>query len=298
MHNLYDSKIVMQVSEFKKYIQTELQAIYGAQEIDAFLYRLLEDKLNIKRIDVVLNPSLKIKKLDQLFLKSAIAQLKTEKPIQYILGETEFYGLPFLVTPDTLIPRPETEELVDWIVNELKTLNLKLNILEIGTGSGCIPISLAKNLPNAIITTVDVSEKAQKIAQKNAINNKVSIHFVVSDALQKEKLNTDLNQAKFDIIVSNPPYVRNSEKKEIKKNVLNHEPHLALFVTDNDSLIFYKSIGEYAYESLTKKGILFFEINQYLGKETVNLLHQIGFKNVVLRKDFSGNNRMIRATKV
>jgi release factor glutamine methyltransferase len=231
------------------------------------------------------------------FLKSEILnwnaileKLKIQIPIQYIIGTTHFYGLEFIVDENVLIPRPETEELVDWIVKLNSKLSKKKNlkILDIGTGSGCIAVSLAKNIPNSEVFAIDVSEKALAIAKKNAILNKVPVTFLHKNILETK----DLNQ-KFDIIVSNPPYVRNLEKAEIKPNVLDNEPHLALFVPDNDPLIFYKKIAELAAANLNPNGQLFFEINQYLGKETQELLEYIGLKNIELRKDIYGNDRMI-----
>ncbi len=288
----------MGFSELKQYIHAQLQSIYEVQEIDAFLYRMLDFKLNLQRVDVILDPNLEINEADKLFFQNAINQLKQEKPIQYILGVTEFYGLRFTVDKNTLIPRPETEELVAWVIKELGSLKKEIKILDIGTGSGCIPISLAKNLPNAIVTSVDVSAVAQNVAKQNAQENKVAVKFVLSDALDSEKMNTDLQQQKWDIIVSNPPYVRELEKQEINNNVLQYEPHLALFVADNHALIFYEKIGEYALENLKPNGQLFFEINQYLGKETVNLLQQMGFENIEIQKDLNGNDRMIRCVFV
>ena len=284
----------MNVKEFKTYLQTQLLAIYAINEIHSFYSLLMDFQLKLSKVDLILNPDLVISETDALFLKDAVIQLQQEKPIQYILGETEFYGITFNVNENTLIPRPETEELVDWIIKEFSIQDTVFSILEIGTGSGCIPISLAKNLPKAQVITVDVSKKAQQIAFENAKLNDVSINFVISDALDVDKMNTNLQQQKYDVIVSNPPYVRNLEKQEIKKNVLQYEPHLALFVADNEALIFYEKIGEYALKNLKPNGQLFFEINQYLGKETVSLLQELGFKNIELRKDLSGNDRMIR----
>lgn len=279
----------MNLKSLKNYMIAELQAINNGSEIDAFFLRLLDFKLNISKIDVVLNPNLTIELADELFFKSAISELKQEKPIQYILGETEFYGLTFKVNEFTLIPRPETEELVDWIVKD----NLKkdhISVLDIGTGSGCIPISLAKNLKDADITTMDVSEQAIEMATKNA-----SMHNVVVDFKHNDILKHTNTPVKYDVIVSNPPYVRNLEKQEIKKNVLAYEPHLALFVADDDALIFYRKIAEFAMSNLKDSGTLYFEINQYLGKESVELVKCIGFKNVELRQDLSGNDRMLKA---
>jgi len=210
------------------------------------------------------------------------------------LGKTSFYGLEFEVNSNVLIPRPETEELVDWIIRSTKyeVRGTKLKVLDIGTGSGCIAISLAKNIPNAEVFAIDVSEKALATAQKNAESNQVNVTFLEKNILEIY----DLEQH-FDIIVSNPPYVRELEKQEIKKNVLDNEPHLALFVDDNDALIFYRKIAELAMKNLSPNGQLFFEINQYLGKEMIDLLEKMGFKNVELRKDIYGNDRMVKGTK-
>jgi len=221
-----------------------------------------------------------------------LEQLKKEIPIQYLLGSTSFYGLNFEVNSDVLIPRPETEELVDWIIKDCLIFrnDVTLKIVDIGTGSGCIAISLAKNLPNAQVFAIDVSGKALATAKKNAELNNVEVTFI-----QKNILETASLDFQFDIIVSNPPYVRNLEKVEINKNVLDNEPHLALFVDDNDALVFYRKIAELAQKSLSKNGQLYFEINQYLGKETVALLENLGFENLELRKDIYGNDRMIFA---
>ena len=204
-----------------------------------------------------------------------------------------YYGLPFIVDENTLIPRPETEELVAWVVEEVakETLqkNQKLSILDIGTGTGCIPVSLAKNIPKSNVSAIDISKKALEIAKKNALLNDTEIDFFEIDILTSQSL-----PQQFDIIVSNPPYVRELEKKEIKKNVLQNEPHLALFVANDNPLVFYKKIANLAKKFLTKKGILFFEINQYLEKETKKMLEKKGFKNIELRKDLFGNYRMIK----
>jgi release factor glutamine methyltransferase len=213
--------------------------------------------------------------------------------------------LPFLVNENVLIPRPETEELVEIILKEEARGNRQeaiVRILDIGTGSGCIPIALKKNLPNAEVYAIDVSEKALATAKKNAEINKVEVSFINIDILKINDLaelptsNFQL-PTQFDIIVSNPPYVRNLEKAEIKPNVLEYEPHLALFVEDTDALLFYRKIADLAKENLSENGMLFFEINQYLGKETVELLENLGFKNIELKKDIYGNDRMIRSTR-
>jgi release factor glutamine methyltransferase len=253
----------------------------------------MEEKLKLQRIDTVLKPDYLITEKNLIDLKNIVKRLQKEEPIQYIIGTTEFYGLPFLVDKNTLIPRPETEELVSWVIEEVAKLQSntvsKLSILDIGTGTGCIPISLAKNLPKAKITAVDISSKALEIAKKNAQLNKVTINFIELDILTTKSLPQE-----FDVIVSNPPYVRELEKEEIKNNVLKNEPQLALFVADENPLIFYNKIAYLAKQQLSKNGMLFFEINQYLGKETVNMLAKKGFKNIQLKKDLFGNDRMIK----
>jgi release factor glutamine methyltransferase len=294
----------MQIKNLKQYFFSELQTIQEDSEIESFFFILTEYLHNLKRIDVSLNPDFEVSESDLEKWNSIISELKTEKPIQYITGEAWFYGLRFEVNENTLIPRPETEELVEWIISEIPNFKIpnskskNLTILDIGTGSGCIPISLKKEIPNAEVFTIDVSEKAIETAKKNALDNDADVHFIHQNILELESLeklqtiNSKL-PTKLDIIVSNPPYVRNLEKQEIKKNVLDYEPHLALFVEDTDALLFYRKIAQLALTSLTPNGKLFFEINQYLRKETVELLESLGFKNIELRKDFVGNDRMI-----
>ncbi|HNP32091.1 MAG TPA: peptide chain release factor N(5)-glutamine methyltransferase [Flavobacterium sp.] len=283
----------MQIKNYRDIFKKELQSIYDEQEIDSFFYIVLEKLHNMKRIDLALNPEMVIDGIHLKQWKSIVSELKSQKPIQYILGETEFCGLRFLVNENTLIPRPETEELVELIIKDEgkgKREKGKVQILDVGTGSGCIAISLAKSLSNANLSAIDVSEKALATAQKNAEINEVNVTFLLKNILKTEDL-----QGQFDIIVSNPPYVRNLEKTEIKPNVLEYEPHLALFVDDTDALLFYRKIGELAKKNLNPNGKLYFEINQYLGKETVQLLEDLGFQNVELKKDIYGNDRMICA---
>lgn len=283
----------MLIKNYKTTFLQELSSVYDEKEIESFFYLVFENFHHKKRIDLALNPEMEMDALQLLRWESVLAELKKQKPIQYILGETEFYGLPFLVNENVLIPRPETEELVELILADEgkgKREEGKIRILDIGTGSGCIPIALKKNLPNAEIYAIDVSEKALATAQTNATLNKVEVHFMLKNILETD----DLEQS-FDIIVSNPPYVRNLEKEEIKPNVLAFEPHLALFVEDDDALLFYRKITELALKNLTPNGKLYFEINQYLGKETVDLVESFGFRKVQLIKDIYGNDRIISA---
>ena len=283
----------MKIKEYRTQFIQELLSIFDEGEAESFFYLILEEKQQLKRIDLALHPDLTFSKEQMLVWNSLLEQLKCEVPVQYLLGKTSFYGLDFEVNPTVLIPRSETEELVDWIIKSLKSRigNSKLKILDIGTGSGCIAISLAKNIENAQVFAIDISDKALATAKKNAEVNNVEVTFIQQNILDT----ADLNQ-NFDIIVSNPPYVRNLEKQEIKKNVLNNEPHLALFVEDNDALIFYKKIAKVAQQSLAQNGELFFEINQYLGQEMIEMLEKMNFRTIELRKDIYGNDRMIRAT--
>ncbi|OOB81888.1 peptide chain release factor N(5)-glutamine methyltransferase [Flavobacterium columnare] len=284
----------MLLQEYKIQFAEELQKIYDEKEVESFFTLLLEAFHGMKRIDFALNPQLELDALQLLQWETVLDQLKQEKPIQYILGETDFFGMSFYTNEYTLIPRPETEELVDWIIQTVSTTKKgeKVRILDIGTGTGCIAISLAKNIPMAEVYAIDVSLKALEVAKRNAKRNNVTIEFIHQDLLILESLETT-----FDIIVSNPPYVRNLEKLEIKKNVLDYEPHLALFVEDTDPLIFYKKIAQLALKSLSKKGCLFFEINQYLGKEMIELMEDFGFENINLHKDIYGNDRMLLGHK-
>jgi release factor glutamine methyltransferase len=283
----------MKIKEYRGQFIKSLLSVYDAGEAESFFYLILEEKHQLKRIDLALDTELIFSEEELALWNSILEQLKRDIPIQYLLGSTSFYGLDFEVNENVLIPRPETEELVEWIIQRMKSEvgNRKLKVLDIGTGSGCIAISLAKNIPNAKVYAIDISEKALATAKKNAVINQVDVIFIKQDILET----ADLNQ-QFDVIVSNPPYVRNLEKQEIKKNVLDNEPHLALFVEDDDALIFYKKISALAKKNLLHNGQLYFEINQYLGKDMVALLEELNFKSIELRKDIYGNERMIRGT--
>ncbi|TBX70436.1 peptide chain release factor N(5)-glutamine methyltransferase [Flavobacterium silvisoli] len=280
----------MLFKQYKAIFLRELASLYDEKEIESFFYLTLEHFHHKKRIDLALNPEMEMDASQLSQWESVLADLKKYKPIQYILGNTEFYGLPFVVNEQVLIPRPETEELVALILtnNSNPVSPDMLTILDIGTGSGCIPISLKKNLPNAAVFAIDVSKEALATAQKNAALNKVEVNFMLQNILDTQ----DLGQ-QFDIIVSNPPYVRHLEKNEINPNVLDYEPHLALFVEDDDALLFYRKIAELARINLKPGGQLYFEINQYLGNETVEFLQSLGFSEVKLLKDIYGNDRMV-----
>ena len=286
----------MKLKELHTKFHKELDAIYGNNEVQSFFYLLTDFHLNFKRIDVTLQPDFEINPEALEHFMNAMSRLKTYEPIQYIIGQTEFYGLPFKVNSHTLIPRPETEELVELIISNVKLIvpEKPLTLLDIGTGTGCIAISLAKHITNAQVFAVDISDEALKVARENAILNGVNVEFIKTDILNW-KSESKLQDLKFDIIVSNPPYVRHLEKAEMKANVLQHEPHLALFVDDANPLQFYRAIAEFASEKLQRGGQLYFEINQYLGNEMTQLLELYHFKNIELLIDIFGNHRMMKA---
>ena len=263
--------------------KSELSNIYDANEIQAIFYRLLPDFYGIERLDVSLNPDLKV---DQTKLLSALTKLKQHKPWQYITGQTEFYGLKFKVNPAILIPRPETEELVDWIISDLKNVSSP-RILDIGTGSGVIAISLAANLPDASVTAIDISEAALLTAQANAGFHRVAVRFKQINILNQ----TDCEEA-YDIIVSNPPYVRENEKKMMQANVLQYEPETALFVPDHNPLIFYEKIISLAINNRTS--VVYFEINEFLKLELENLLKNFEIANYEFKKDMFDKWRFVK----
>lgn len=282
----------MNIRELRRDFENALISNYSREEIGSFFYILTEDRWQMRRVDVALLLEKEVSEKEQLFFVEAIRRLKNSEPIQYILGTTHFYGLDFSVNKHVLIPRPETEELVDWIIKTFseKAKTQTIKILDIGTGSGCIPISLAKHLKNAEIYALDISKKAIEVASKNAKDNQVQVRFIENDILEIDQL-----PEMYDCIVSNPPYVRELEKEEMQANVLDNEPHLALFVDNDNPLVFYRKITQLAKQSLKPNGKLFFEINQYLGTETKQMILDYGFEEVVLKKDINGNDRMIRS---
>lgn len=278
------------MSNLRDYIANELQEIYSPSEISTIARMILTTKLNISLAESI---SYKINNLSDQQLKiiiEIIGRLKLLEPIQYIFGETEFYNLRFLVNKHVLIPRPETEELVEWIINEEGNKNISL--LDIGTGSGCIAVSLAKNITNAKVFAWDISTPALEVANRNAKLNNVSISFSQADILQ-----TKTSEHTFDVIVSNPPYITEQEQSIMHSTVIEHEPSLALFVPNNNPLLFYKHISDFANNSLNNGGRIYFEINQYYAEETKQMLNEKGFKDIQLKTDLAGNKRMIRAIK-
>jgi release factor glutamine methyltransferase len=273
-----------------EHLQSELKGLYPETEIKSFSFLIIEKLTGYTRTEVYVNKNTLFSNEQYHEIESFIEKLKKFVPIQYILGETEFYGLPFTVNESVLIPRPETEELVDWICRE-NNKTQELRILDIGTGSGCIAIALKHEFKNSGVVAFDISEKALETAQRNAFRNNLNVNFRKIDILNAPDI-----ESKWDIIVSNPHYITENEKDDMLPNVLKHEPHLALFVPDNDPLLFYRKIALFGRQHLLPNGKLYFEINRSTGKQCMDLLTGMGFQNIVLRKDISGNDRMVRAT--
>ncbi|MFI5158846.1 MAG: peptide chain release factor N(5)-glutamine methyltransferase [Sphingobacteriales bacterium] len=276
--------------------------IYEANEIEALTLMVASEINDLSKGQIKAFPEKEITIEQAEKLITILSRLQTGEPVQYILGHTEFYGLPFKVNPAVLIPRPETEELVELVLNSVDNKHSEANILDIGTGSGCIAISLKKNLPSASVSAIDISTDALKTAQQNAALNKVDVKFFQADILNskfkiKNSKTSGEGTQKFAIIISNPPYVTLYDKTQMHTNVTDFEPHTALFVPEDDPLIFYKVIADFGLNTLTANGILFLEINESLGNETVELLASKGFKDIELRKDMSGRDRMVRAKR-
>ena len=277
-----------------KYLFEESQKqlfVYDKKEQESILYILFEDVFNISKISILSGKIIPWQEEHQAFLDTCIQRLNLNEPIQYIVGFTTFYSLRFHVSKDVLIPRPETEELVDLI---LKTAQKTKNrILDIGTGSGCIAISLASNLPEARVTAIDISKRALVMAQKNADENSVHVQFKEIDFLtEAEKI-----EETFNIIVSNPPYVLHSEKEQMNENVLQYEPHLALFVEDHNALIYYEALFKFAAVHLESEGTVFAEINEQKGHELLLLAGQYGLQHSGIIKDLYGKDRILIAKK-
>ena len=270
-------------------IQESLANVYSDGEIKALTRIIATELLGISQMTFFLKDDVTLTAEQQALLDNAIRRLKKQEPIQYIFGYSDFYGLRFKVTPATLIPRPETSELVEWIVSETTGA---VSILDIGTGSGCIAVSLAHKLPQSKVTAWDISNEALAVAAENSKENGQTVTFEQVDILAHEP--TD---EQFDIIVSNPPYIKEKEKEAMHSNVLDWEPHTALFVPDSDPLLFYRTIAKKGLQILKPGGRIYFEINRAHGKETMEMLAALGYTGIELRKDFADNDRMIRAIK-
>ena len=273
-----------------QYIKKELTELYPETEVAGFIRLILETVCGWNYTEQILNKNEIIDEVTFHKIERIVLRLKDFEPIQYILGETEFMDIKLKVNTSVLIPRPETEELVSWIMENPPDFP---RILDIGTGSGCISLALKKMISSAKISAVDISENALEVANKNAVLNKLDVHFFKADILNWKNYNWSL----FDIIVSNPPYVREMEKQRMQPNVLRYEPENALFVTNENPLIFYREIAKFAQQYLSLNGKLYFEINEYLGNKLRELLAGFGFENIEIRKDINGNERMISCEK-
>jgi release factor glutamine methyltransferase len=286
---------LLNMQRYFEYLHRKLDSIYPDTEIASFSRLLLQVLAGLSSVQIYSDKDRKFSEFTWIALQNAIDRLAQKEPIQYVLGETEFFGHTIHVAPGVLIPRPETEELVEWILKDNQNVGSGRQILDIGTGSGCIAISLAKAWPNARVQAWDVSTDALHIARENAKSNHVDVGFEHRDVLNCEIASQE--KESLDLLVSNPPYVCRSEASEMDPNVLNHEPHLALFVENTDPLLFYRVISGLAVVLLKPGGVLYFEINSGLGNETRDLVRSYPFKEVALIQDISGKNRFIRATK-
>lgn len=275
-----------------QYIKDSLSGIYLADELEVITYQLMSEVTGLTRTAILINKNTKISETHAQLIKRFVNELKNFKPLQYVVGKTEFFGLPFKVNEYTLIPRPETEELVEWIIDDYNAKVFPVTILDIGTGSGCIPVSLRKHLALARVDGCDISPDALKVAAENAQINQLDVYFFEIDILSSPVM-----EQKWDVIVSNPPYIPMSDMSEMYANVLQYEPHVALFVADENPLIFYRAIALFALKHLQHEGSLYFEIHYKYGAEVLEMLRNSGFVNVQLRKDLSGNDRMVKAQK-
>ncbi len=271
----------------------QLQDLYSPAEAQNIAFWLMEYFFELSRTQVLVNSPIVVDEVKQQALNEVLIRLKHHEPIQYIVGYTEFYGLRFQVQPGVLIPRPETEELVAWIIQD--QANQPINMLDLGTGSGCIAVSLAKNLPQAKVQALDVSPEALQVAQSNASHHAAKVTFIQDNLLEPQKLHQAIPDHSLDVMVSNPPYVTPAEKKQMRANVLDFEPDLALFVPQEAPLLFYKAIAQLAQQKLKSGGKLYFEINEQFGQETKELLQSMGFQEIIIRKDGFGKDRMTRA---
>lgn len=268
-----------------------LAEIYGPDEAHAIFLVAIGSVLQYSRADYLLKKEERLQDGQVTRFQNILTELQGGKPVQYVVGETFFYGMPFKVNPSVLIPRPETEELVEWVIESTALAAVTGSgprIIDIGTGSGCIAISLKKNLPATEVFAMDISEAAIDLATDNAALNQVDVHFLKAD------IRDFVTRQKFDVIVSNPPYIRLCEKEQMQNHVLDHEPHLALFVPNEKPLVFYEAIADFAWATLSDFGLLFFEINAELGKETIEMLAAKSFTDIELRKDMQGKDRMIK----
>jgi len=281
------------VAQIRKHIQQQLAAAFpDEQERNVLTSMILQRITGLSKTEIAIQPDFRVNESDIVWLKNALEDLNDHKPIQYVIGYEEFYGLRFEVDKHVLIPRPETEELVKWVLDDHATSKASLSVIDLGTGSGCIAIALKHNRPDWNVCGLEKSVEALKVAQSNALQNGVEVDFVENDLLDFKPISQ-----KFDIVVSNPPYIRNSERSLMQKNVLEYEPEMALFVEDENPLVFYKAIAEISKTLLKDKGCIYLEINEAFGNETVQMLKDQGFMDVELKDDLFGKPRMVKARK-
>jgi release factor glutamine methyltransferase len=282
------------------YIKDQLQSLYPPEEIRSFVRLILTSVCGLSYHQQIPGKDIKIPLNEKEQIFKIVTRLKKMEPVQYILGETEFYSIPLKINPSVLIPRPETEELVDMIIksDDVKTCLKRspFRILDVGTGSGCIAIALAKHIPDVSVTAIDISDQALQTAGQNAQSNNVSIRFNNSDILNTEQAVSQIPK-KFDLIVSNPPYVKDDEKASMSANVLEYEPPVALFVPNTKPIVFYEAIARFAQQKLKSRGMIFFEINPLCSALIIDMLHNEGFSQAKVIRDLSGKNRFISVSK-
>lgn len=281
------------VGDIARYFYSELSSLYEKAEIEKFVEYCFEDFVGYSRNVILFEPDRTVNESDLLRFHFAVKDLKRGRPIQYILGKTSFYGMDFAVNPSVLIPRPETEELAGLVIAESAAHDESFSIVDIGTGSGCIAVTLKKKISRAHVYAVDVSVEALALAKQNALANDCDVHFLLLDILDPQSWN---KLPSCSVIVSNPPYVKQSEKSSMQTNVVDHEPHLALFVPEEDPLVFYRAIAKAGKEKLKPGGKIFVEINEALGIETCILFQQEGYRDVQLRQDLQGKDRFVTAS--
>lgn len=276
----------------KQYFNERLNAIFSERELKLMFQLSAEKRLNLSPSDLFLVTDIRLSESDLLFFRAIVKRLLAGEPFQYIHGDTEFYGLLLKTDARALIPRPETEELVDWILQD-KSPNWE-SVVDVCTGSGCMALALKSKLPNTKVVAIDISDDALSLSKDNAQFTNLTVEFRKADALSDALL---AEENSVDVIVSNPPYVMDKEKEQMKAPVLDFEPHLALFVANQTPFVFYDAIAKQAQRLLKVGGWLYFEINEQFGQEMIDLLKKYGFKSVELKEDLQGKSRMIRGQK-
>ena len=281
---------IQSIQDAMHYLYHELIKIYPEHETSSLIEIVMNHVVKITKTELRINSNRELNAQQKKSIQTIARQLSSYVPIQQVLGKSEFYNTTLMINKQVMIPRQETEELVDWIISEESTG--RQAILDIGTGSGCIAIALSKNLPASRVAALDYKQEILTLVSKNAAFNNVSLQLILED-ITKQPLLPD----SYDLIVSNPPYVRESEKRHMLPNVLDHEPHKALFVTDEDPLMYYRTILMVAQKHLHKNGRIYLEINENLAGETIRLLEQNGYKRIELKKDLNNKDRMIKACR-